>query len=325
LLMAHDRYTTLLDLRYRKMIRADSGENGRGKDQYGKGGEDTVVQVPVGTAIFDAETGELIADLNANGEQVLVARGGDGGRGNIHFATSVNQAPSKAEPGEQGQRRELRLELKLLADVGLLGYPNVGKSTFISSVSRARPKIADYPFTTLTPQLGVVSLGEERNFVIADIPGIIEGAADGTGLGLQFLRHVERTRVLLHLITVDPDPDREPVKDFDVLMTELERFEPEMAKRPMIVGISKVDLPEVQEIVAEVREAFDARGIAVVEFSAATRKGIEAVLQRLERELAANPAAGVIRIETHRSAADRPELHGEGHRPTDSSAEGDEN
>jgi GTP-binding protein len=308
---AHERYTTLLDLSYRRVLKAQSGENGRGKDQYGKGGDDFVVQVPPGTQVFDEDSGELLFDLDTPGMRVVVAKGGRGGRGNIHFATSVNQAPTQAEKGEAGEQKNLRLELKLLADVGLLGFPNVGKSTFIARVSRARPKIADYPFTTLVPNLGVVSLGDERNFVIADIPGIIEGAAQGQGLGLTFLRHLERTRVLLHIVTYDPDPEREPVKDFDVLMGELESFDAELAKRPMIVGISKLDLPETRERADATADALRARGFEVHSFCAATGEGIDAVLLRLEQLLREHPV-GVKRERKFPSADERPALHGDG-------------
>jgi GTP-binding protein len=311
---AQERYTTLLDLSYRRFLRAERGENGRGKDQYGKGGLDLAVQVPIGTQVFDANTGELLADLAEPDTRVVIAHGGRGGRGNIHFKTSVNQAPTFAEKGERGETKELRLELKLLADVGLLGFPNVGKSTLIAAVSRARPKIADYPFTTLVPNLGVVSLGDERNFVIADIPGIIEGAASGQGLGLQFLKHVERTRALLHIVTLDPDPEREPVRDFDKLMHELDTFDPELKKRPMIVGISKLDLPEVRERVAEVREELEARGLEVFPFCAATQEGIEPLLLRLERMLIDHPASFLRSEPKHMSANERPVLHGDGRR-----------
>jgi GTP-binding protein len=283
---------TLLDLRYRRVIEAQRGENGRGKDQYGKGGADQVVRVPVGTQVFDADSGEVITDVDAHGERVIVARGGRGGLGNIHFATSVDRAPRRAEPGHPGEVRRLRFELKLLADVGIVGFPNVGKSTLIATVSRARPKIADYPFTTLVPNLGVVSLGEERSFVIADIPGIIEGAAEGAGLGHRFLKHVERTRVLAHLITVDPDPERDPVADFDVLMKELARFDAELASRPMIVAMSRIDLPEVREAIEPTREAMRARGHELHAFSSATREGVDDLLIAIERVLLEHPVPG---------------------------------
>jgi GTP-binding protein len=309
---AHERYTTLLDLRYRRVLRAQGGENGRTKDQYGKGGEDLLIQVPPGTQVYDEDSGELIADLDRHGTRVIIAKGGRGGRGNIHFVTSVNQSPTFSEKGDQGEHKNLRLELKLLADVGLLGYPNVGKSTFIAAVSRARPKIADYPFTTLVPNLGVVSLGDERNFVIADIPGIIEGAAQGQGLGLQFLRHVERTRVLLHIITWDPDPERAPVKDFDALMKELVAFDPELAQRPMIVGIGKMDLDETRALAEETKAELEARGLEVFTFSAATHEGVDAVLLRLEQLLRAQPGSGYTREKNFPSASQRPALHGDG-------------
>lgn len=280
---------TLLDLRYRKVIRARSGEPGRGKDQDGKSGDDVVVRVPPGTQVFDAETGEQVADVERHGERVVVARGGRGGRGNIHFATPQDRAPRRAEGGQPGEHRKLRLELKLLADVGVVGFPNVGKSTLIATVSRARPKIADYPFTTLTPNLGVVSLGDDRSFVIADIPGIIEGAAEGAGLGHRFLKHVERTRVLLHLVTADPGPFRDPVSDFEVLMRELERFDPELAKRPMLVAMSRIDLPEAREALPAFREAMHARGHEALAFSSATRQGVDDLLRALETLLREHP------------------------------------
>jgi GTP-binding protein len=288
-LLGDERLTTLLDFRYRRRLEARRGENGRGKDQYGRGGEDLVVPVPVGTQVFDAETETLLADIAEPGQRVVVCKGGRGGRGNIHFATPFDRAPRRAEPGEPGERRTLRLELKLLADVGLLGFPNVGKSTFIAAVSRARPKIADYPFTTLVPNLGVASLGEERSFVVADIPGIIEGAAEGAGLGLRFLKHVERTRVLLHIVTLDPAPGRAPGRDFDVLCEELRKFAPELAERPMIVGVSKLDLPEVRAAVPNIRRQMRRRGHSVLAFSAATGEGVREVLEALWAALCEHP------------------------------------
>lgn len=282
ILEAHDRMTTLLDLRFRKVVRAERGEDGRGKDQFGKAGADVRIQVPVGTQVYDDESGELLADLDRAGAELVAARGGRGGRGNIKFATPYDRAPRRAQPGEPGERRRIRLELKLLADVGVVGFPNVGKSTFIAAVSRARPKVADYPFTTLVPNLGVVSLGIDRSFVIADIPGIIEGASEGAGLGLRFLKHVERTRVLLHMITVDPDPKRDAIGDFDALMKELERFDPRLVARPMIVAVSKLDLPEVQEAFDSVKAELEVRGYEVLGISSATRAGLDLVLQKLE-------------------------------------------
>ncbi len=309
ILEAQTRISTLLDLRYRRHYRAQEGEAGRGKDQYGAAGKDQIIAVPVGTQVYDGETGELIADLKEPEERIIVAKGGKGGRGNMHFATAYDRAPRRAQEGLPGEKRHLRLELKLLADLGLVGYPNVGKSTFISSVSRARPKIADYPFTTLTPNLGVVRLGDERSFVIADIPGIIEGAADGAGLGLRFLRHIERNRVLLHVLTVDPDPERDPVKDLDKLQSELARFSPTLAERPFLIAVSKTDLPEVQEALPEIRQELEARGHEVHPFSAATREGVDELLVAIERKLKEHPRHEVPPAVTLPTAADRP--HGD--------------
>jgi GTP-binding protein len=281
--------STLFDLKYRKHLRAEDGENGRGKDQYGKRGEALIVRVPVGAQIFDAESGELLADLDRGGERWVAAAGGRRGRGNLHFATPSDRAPLRAEKGEAGEHKKLRIELKMLADVGIVGFPNVGKSTLISVVSRARPKVADYPFTTLVPNLGVVSRGDERSFVIADIPGLIEGAADGAGLGHRFLKHIERTRVLLILVSLDPAPDRSPASDFKTLRRELERFDPALAARPFVVGVSKTDLPEVREALPAFRKSMKRKGIDVCGFSAATKDGLEDLLNRVEEQLAANP------------------------------------
>jgi GTP-binding protein len=288
-LEADARLTTLLDLKHRRVLKAGRGEHGRGKDQYGKRGESLVARVPVGTQIFDAESGELLCDLDQPGQRHIAAKGGRGGRGNLHFVTPTERAPLHAEPGGSGARHKLRLELKLLADVGIIGFPNVGKSTLISAISKARPKVADYPFTTLVPNLGVVSRGEDRNFVLADIPGIIEGAAEGAGLGHRFLKHVERTRVLLHLVSVDPSPGREPLKDHDTLVHELERFDPALARRPALVAMSKLDLPDVRDALPALRAALGARGIAVLAFSAATGEGVPEMLDAVERLLGENP------------------------------------
>lgn len=282
ILEAHHRMSTLLDLRYRKTVQADRGEDGRGKDQFGKAGSDVVIQVPVGTQVFHAESGALLADLEGAHARFVVAEGGRGGRGNIKFATPHDRAPRRAEPGKPGVRSVIRLELKLLADVGIVGFPNVGKSTFIAAVSKARPKVADYPFTTLVPNLGVVSLGSDRTFVVADIPGIIEGAAEGAGLGLRFLKHVERTSVLLHMVSIDPGPDRDPIKDFDALISELGRFEAELVERTMVVAVSKLDLPEAREAFAAVKTEMERRGYAVFGISSATGEGVEPLLLELE-------------------------------------------
>jgi GTP-binding protein len=289
--VADGQLSTLLDFKYQQHYRAEPGENGRNKDQYGKAGEDRIVKVPVGTLIKNEETGAVIADLVTPGQRVVVCQGGRGGRGNIHFKTPWNQAPRQAEPGTPGEELVVRLELKLLADAGLLGYPNVGKSTFLSVVSRARPKIAEYPFTTLTPHLGVVGLSDGRSFVLADIPGLIEGASEGAGLGHRFLRHVERTRVLLHLIELSPDPEREPEKDFDTINRELAGYDPELAKRPQIVALNKVDLPEVAEAYPALAERFARRGISLYKVSAATGEGITPVLEALWKATRPPPPA----------------------------------
>jgi GTP-binding protein len=304
--VADERLTTLLDLRTRRVLQAQRGEPGRGKDQYGKAGEPLVLRVPVGTQIFDADTGELVVDLDAPSQRVVVARGGRGGRGNMHFATPVNRAPTFAEPGAPGEHRNLRLELKLLADVGVVGFPNVGKSTLIATISKARPKIADYPFTTLTPNLGVVSRGDFRSFVVADIPGLIEGAAEGAGLGHRFLKHVERTRVLLHLVTVDATPGRSLEADFDTLTRELERFDPDLARRPALLAVSKHDLPDVREALPDFEARMAARGVAVLAFSAATGEGIAPLLDALERMLVEHPVPPQPRAVPLPTAADSP-------------------
>jgi GTP-binding protein len=275
--------TTLLDVALQRKLAAERGEHGRGKDQYGKAGADLVIRVPVGTQGFDVESGALVFDVDAGDKRVVVARGGRGGRGNIHFATPYDRAPRRADPGEAGEEKALRLELKVLADVGLLGFPNVGKSTFIRAVSRARPKVADYPFTTLIPHLGVVAVpgAEDASFVIADIPGLIPGAAEGAGLGIRFLKHVERTRALLHLVTLDHSEGRDPLGDHDAINAELAKFDPALAARPQLVALSKSDLPEVREAYPKLKKAFARRGIDLRLVSAATGEGVRETLLAL--------------------------------------------
>src|SRR5246127_508994 len=239
-----ERHNTLIHFRFNPEHKAERGRHGEGSQRTGREGEDVVLKVPVGTIVYDEATGEKVFDFSRPDERMVIARGGRGGRGNARFATSTHQAPRECEPGRPGEERVLRMELKLLADVGLVGYPNVGKSTLISRISAARPKIADYPFTTLEPNLGVVAVGEEPeviSFVVADIPGLIEGAHHGAGLGTQFLRHVERTRLLVHLIDVSDNGRPNPVKDFEVIMNELESFGAGLEKKPMIVVASKID------------------------------------------------------------------------------------
>jgi GTP-binding protein len=273
--LADEGLSTLLDLTYGRTIRGAHGEHGQGQDCYGRAAKEVVVRVPVGTQVYDRESGELLHDIDEPKKRVVVARGGKGGRGNIHFATPYDRAPRRAEPGEPGQELKLRLELKVMADVGLLGFPNVGKSTFIRSVSRAKPAVADYPFTTLTPHLGVVRVGDEAAFVLADIPGLIPGASEGAGLGHRFLKHVERCRALLHLITLDPSEDREPMADYEALRIELERFDPKLAARPQLVAMSKADLPEVREAYEKLRPKFAKKKIDLKLVSAATGEGVK--------------------------------------------------
>ncbi|MBS1120938.1 MAG: GTP-binding protein Obg/CgtA [Deltaproteobacteria bacterium] len=290
IVVADSHLASLLDFKYRRHYKAKPGEHGRNKDQYGAAAEDLKLRVPVGTVIYEEGTEAPIADLAEDGARFVLAKGGIGGRGNIHFKSPWNQAPRTAEPGTPGQERTVRLELKLLADVGLLGYPNVGKSTFISQVSRARPKIADYPFTTLVPNLGVVRMSGERDFVIADIPGLIEGAAEGAGLGLQFLRHVERCRVLLHIVegTFTTGPTRSPIEDYRVINAELGRYAPELAKKPQVVVLNKVDATDPDQV-AEHRRGFAALGVELLTMSAATGEGTAAVLEALWSHLQRPP------------------------------------
>jgi GTP-binding protein len=278
--------STLLDLTYERVIVAERGEHGAGKDCYGRAGADRVVRVPVGTQIYDHATGELVGDVTAHGQRLVVARGGKGGRGNIHFATPHDRAPRRAEKGDPGDERELRLVLKVLADVGIIGFPNVGKSTFISAVSAARPKIADYPFTTLSPQLGVVAIGGGPRaggtaFVVADIPGLIPGASEGAGLGARFLRHIERTRALLHLVTLDPGEGRDPLADYRAVRKELAAWNPELAARPEIVAFSKADLTDVREAYAAQKKRFARARIKLHLVSAATGEGVGALVSAL--------------------------------------------
>jgi len=286
--------STLLDFRYRKEYRARPGEPGANKDMYGRAGEDLVLRVPPGTQVFDDASGDLLADLRADGERFVVARGGRGGRGNMHFATPTDRAPRHAEPGTPGEERDVRLDLKLLADVGLLGFPNVGKSSLIARISAARPKIADYPFTTLVPNLGMVRLSGDRSLVVADIPGLIAGAHQGAGLGDRFLRHVERTRVLVHLLDASVTAGgagRTPLRDFEAINRELALFDPELAKRPQVVALNKIDLPDVRRALKRIEAPFARRKISLMPISAATGEGVDALLESVWRVLARERAA----------------------------------
>ncbi len=269
-IVADPQLSTLLDLRYQKQYRAERGEHGRGKDQHGKNGQDRNIVVPVGTIIRDAQTDELLADLQEPDHQVVVAAGGMGGKGNAYFVSSTNQSPRHAQTGLPGEERELQLELRLLADVGIVGLPNVGKSTLIAALSAARPKIADYPFTTLVPNLGVVSFGDDGSFVLADIPGLIEGAHRGEGLGDRFLRHVSRTSLLIHLLDGSTLRSDDPLADFSAINRELELSGLDLGRKPQIVVVNKVDLPEARENLKLLEGK-----LSFCTISAATREGLD--------------------------------------------------
>lgn len=288
--VADRNINTLVDFRYSKLHRAKDGEHGRGSDCYGKGADDVTLRMPVGTLISDLNTGELIADLTEHGQTVLLAKGGEGGWGNIHFKTSTNRAPRQRTEGKEGERRELRLELKVLADVGLLGMPNAGKSTFITAVSNARPKVADYPFTTLHPNLGVVRVSHEKSFVIADIPGLIEGAAEGAGLGHQFLRHLQRTRLLLHIVDLAPfDEQVDPVKEAKAIVKELKKYDASLYDKPRWLVLNKLDVvpeDERKQRVKDFVKRFGWKG-PVFEISALTRAGCEDLVIAIYEYLAA--------------------------------------
>jgi len=284
-LVADDSLNTLLHLRYNPRHIAERGAHGEGSNRSGRTGDDLEIRVPVGTQILDAETGELVYDLDHDGDKWLAARGGRGGFGNAHFATSTNRAPRYHQAGTTGDARELQLELKLLADVGLVGFPNAGKSTFISTVSAARPKIADYPFTTLEPHLGVVDLGDFRTFVIADIPGLIEGAHTGAGLGDRFLRHIERTKLLLHLVDVSSLSGRETVADYETVNRELASYNPQLAARPQIVVATKIDALEDQHRLDSLRERAQADGKPFFAISSVTNKGVAELVNALAAKL----------------------------------------
>lgn len=275
ILVSSEHQNTLLQFRYNPEHKAERGRHGEGSNRTGADGQSLEVQVPVGTVVYDESTGARLYDFTHPGERFTVASGGRGGKGNARFATSTHQAPTEHEPGRPGEEKRLRLELKLLADVGLVGFPNAGKSTLISRVSAARPKIADYPFTTLEPNLGVVELPDYRSFVVADIPGLIEGAHEGHGLGIQFLRHIERTRLLVHLVDVSEASGRDPVQDFETVMDELASFSRDLVSKPMLVAASKMDVAQNPARVLALRLHVAERGMPYFEISSATGLGIE--------------------------------------------------
>ena len=282
-----DNLSTLADFRYKRKYAAQNGENGRGNRCFGRGGEDCVIRVPRGTLVKDAETGRLLADMSDD-EPQIVAKGGRGGWGNTHFATPTRQVPRFAKPGTPGEEFEVQLELKLLADVGLVGYPNVGKSTLVSVVSEAKPNIANYHFTTLTPVLGVVRMGEGSSFVMADIPGLIEGAGEGVGLGHQFLRHVERCRLLVHIVDVAGSEGRDPKEDFEIINRELEKFNPELAQRPMLVAGNKCDLATDEQF-EEFRQYIEGKGYSFFPIMAAIRYDVDPLLKKIQEMLQSLP------------------------------------
>jgi GTPase len=293
-LVADEGLNTLVDFRHMRQFKAPRGQNGMGSQMYGKGGEDIFIRVPVGTVVTNVDTDEVIGDLTSNGQRLKVAEGGRGGLGNIHFKSSVNRAPRKATPGTPGEVRDLKFELRLLADVGLLGFPNAGKSTFIRAVSAATPRVADYPFTTLHPNLGVVRIGTDQSFVIADIPGIIEGAADGAGLGIQFLRHVSRTSLLLHVVDIRPIDGSDPVEQVQAIERELANFDADLVDRPRWLVINKMDVfDDEEELEATANDIVNRLGWTAPSFlvSAAGQQGTREVCLQVQQFFDAERAA----------------------------------
>ena len=276
-MVASPHHNTLLHFRFNPEHKAQRGRHGEGSNRTGREGESIEIATPVGTIVYDAETGDQLHDFTQPGDRFILAKGGRGGRGNARFTTSTHQAPTEHEPGKPGEEKRLRLKLKLLADVGLVGFPNAGKSTLISCISAARPKIADYPFTTLEPNLGVVSADDRRTFVVADIPGLIEGAHLGHGLGVQFLKHIERTRLLVHLVDVSESSGRDPVHDFEVVMEELAGFSEDLAQKPMMVAATKLDAAQEPKRIAALKSLARKRGLAFFKISSVTGEGIPAL------------------------------------------------
>ena len=292
-MVSSEHHNTLLHFRFNPEHKAQRGRHGEGSDKTGHNGHSIEISTPVGTVVYDADTGELLHDFTTPGDRFIVAKGGRGGRGNARFATSTHQTPTEHEDGKPGEERRLRLELKLLADVGLVGFPNAGKSTLISRISAAKPKIADYPFTTLVPNLGVVSTDDQRSFVVADVPGLIEGAHEGHGLGIQFLRHVERTRLLAHLVDVS-DTGRDPVHDFEVILAELASFSDDLAKKPMILVATKLDAAQDPKRIASLQRLARKRGLPFFKISSVTGAGITELKRAMaERVLVPSDAAAL--------------------------------
>jgi Obg family GTPase CgtA len=291
--MGDEGLRTLVDFRYKRHYKGARGDHGQAKNMSGRSGEDTILRIPVGTVVLNDNTGETIADITEHGQHVVVAAGGRGGRGNARFMSNTNKAPTLAENGEPGEENWLRLELKLLADVGLVGFPNVGKSTIISQVSAARPKIADYHFTTLIPNLGVVELEDGQSFVMADIPGLIEGAHAGAGLGHEFLRHTERTRLLLHVLDISGSEERDPLEDLRIIQEEIRFYSPELAQRPMIIVANKMDIPSAEAHLQRLKEAVEDRH-EIFPVSAATGEGLKALMYRIAQLLPDTPVPEIL-------------------------------
>ena len=292
---------TLLDLRYQKLIKAPKGENGRGKNQHGKGADPIIIKVPLGTVVTDLDTGLVIADLSKKDQEELIAKGGRGGRGNSAFKTQTNTAPDYSENGEEGEQKNLKVEVKMLADVGLVGLPSVGKSTIISMVSKSKPKIAAYHFTTLNPNLGVVKASDGRSFVMADLPGLIEGASQGEGLGDKFLKHIERTKVIAHVIDMSGSEERDPYEDYLLINKELKEFNEKLIKKPQIIIANKMDLEKAKENLIEFKNKL-AKDIEIFEVSAATNQGLQSVINRLAQlvdEVPNNPLYEESQLESH--------------------------
>ena len=289
ILKVDEGLNTLADFQYKNFYKAEKGTHGRGKNQRGKDGKDLYLKVPPGTLVYDDDTDEILADLKDDGEEYIVAEGGKGGRGNARFKKSTRKAPKFSEEGEKGETYKIRLELQLLADVGLVGYPNVGKSTLISKVSAAKPEIDSYHFTTLKPNLGVVSYDEYKSYVMADIPGLIEGAHEGVGLGDEFLKHLERTRLLIHVVDVSGIEGRKPIQDFENINKELREYDAELAKLPQVIALNKMDLKEARDNLSEVREELTNRGYEVFPISAVTGEGIDALKYHVGQKLETLP------------------------------------
>lgn len=289
--------TTLMDFKYKRKYQAQGGEDGSGRRRKGKKGDDIIIKVPVGTIVRDAESNRIMADLSVPDKEITLARGGNGGWGNSHFATAVRQTPNFAKNGQPGDEREITLELKLLADVGLVGFPNVGKSTLLSRTTKADPKIANYHFTTLEPNLGVVDLGDHRSFVMADIPGIIEGASEGVGLGHEFLKHIERTRLLIHVVDVSGIEGRNPIEDFDIINDELSKYDMELEERPQIVAANKTDIVQDNDMYEDFVNEMKKRGYEVFPISAATNAGVDELMNKTFEELSKLPPIQVFEPE----------------------------